>query len=258
MGSIGFSFRNITYRRPEEALFASDAVCMDSPEVLQPFFLCEPPEQVRLFITLFCVSVAFSLIINHPAAISYYRFVANANLPQSGRRGLGYNACKAYGIFPIGHLPESHFQMVGWLLVVSLLLACHSHLAPRFFLFASFGLYFLYFGQLFLRVQAWWSWCTFVTFGAAPVGIKWRAFGLSMEPRLHQIVSGRHLFCRCSVESCGGWGLWPAMAGQYNASIYRGCYVEPPTFLLPGASFAVLHNSALVSLHLLGFVRANL
>ncbi|CAK9083121.1 Cation channel sperm-associated protein 1 (CatSper1) [Durusdinium trenchii] len=149
MGSIGFSFRNITYRRPEEALFASDAVCMDSPEVLQPFFLCEPPEQVRLFITLFCVSVAFSLIINHPAAISYYRFVANANLPQSGRRGLGYNACKAYGIFPIGHLPESHFQMVGWLLVVSLLLACHSHLAPRFFLFASFGLYFLYFGQLF-------------------------------------------------------------------------------------------------------------
>ena len=140
----GISLRNVTYRRPEEALFASDAVsstwsgsalpchlntwgillalrCMDSPEVLQPFFLCEPPEQaspewgtkeqrhehiwktdnswseiridspslqlfstwtnwclgqVRLFITLFCVSVAFSLIINHPAAMRYYRPLA--------------------------------------------------------------------------------------------------------------------------------------------------------------------------------------
>jgi len=29
--------------------------------------------EVRLFITLFCVSVAFSLIINHPSAIRYYR-----------------------------------------------------------------------------------------------------------------------------------------------------------------------------------------
>jgi len=32
---------------------------------------------------------------------------------------------------------------------VTLLLACDTHLAPRFFLFASFGLYFLYFGQLY-------------------------------------------------------------------------------------------------------------
>lgn len=39
--------------------------------------------------------------------------------------------------------------MAGWMLVAALLLACHTRLAPRFFLFASFGLYFLYFGQLF-------------------------------------------------------------------------------------------------------------
>ncbi|CAJ1419595.1 unnamed protein product [Effrenium voratum] len=123
--------------------------CTDSQEVLQPFFLCEPPEQVRVFITLFCISVALGLIIHHPAAVSFYRRLTRAQPPQSQRRGLGYTACKAYGIFPIVQLPESHFQMVGWLLVVSLLLACHSHLAPRFFLFASFGLYFLYFGQLY-------------------------------------------------------------------------------------------------------------
>ncbi|CAE7026702.1 unnamed protein product [Symbiodinium natans] len=145
-----FSLRNvITYRRPEEALFTSDAVCTDSQEILQPFFLCEPPEQVRLFITLFCVSVAAGLIIHHPAAVRFYRLTMRANLTHNSRRGLGYTACKAYGLFPIPKLPESHFQMVGWLLVVSLLLACHAHLAPRFFLFAGFGLYFLYFGQLF-------------------------------------------------------------------------------------------------------------
>ncbi|CAE7237893.1 unnamed protein product [Symbiodinium microadriaticum] len=148
--SVGFSLRNvITYRRPEEALFTSDAVCTDSQEILQPFFLCEPPEQVRLFITLFCVSVAAGLIVNHPAAVRFYRLTTRANLTHNSRRGLGYTACKAYGLIPIPQLPESHFQMVGWLLVVSLLLACHSQLAPRFFLFAGFGLYFLYFGQLF-------------------------------------------------------------------------------------------------------------
>ena len=30
--------------RPDN-LFASDQVCMDSPDLVQPFFLCEPPEQ---------------------------------------------------------------------------------------------------------------------------------------------------------------------------------------------------------------------
>mmetsp|Transcript_23692 Transcript_23692/g.53313 ORF Transcript_23692/g.53313 Transcript_23692/m.53313 type:complete len:554 (+) Transcript_23692:32-1693(+) len=147
--SGGFSLRNvITYRRPEN-VFASDAVCTDSEDLLQPFFLCEPPEQVRLFITLFCVSVAIGLIIHHPAAVRFYRLTTRANLSHNSRRGLGYTACKAFGLWPVPQLPESHFQMVGWLLVMSLLLACHAHLAPRFFLFAGFGLYFVYFGQLF-------------------------------------------------------------------------------------------------------------
>ena len=89
--------------------------------------------EVRLFITLFCVSVAFSLIINHPICYTIlpllcstscllrlvslasvksfsklpihcgtcwtWGFITSTNLPLSGRRGLGYNACKAYGIF---------------------------------------------------------------------------------------------------------------------------------------------------------------
>ena len=50
-----------------------------------------------------------------------------ANLTHNSRRGLGYTACKAYGLVPIPQLPESHFQMVGWLL------ARHSalHALPR-------------------------------------------------------------------------------------------------------------------------------
>lgn len=140
----------LTYRRPEDLLFASNAgVCTDSEEVLQPFFLCEPPEQVRLFITLFCVTVSFGLVLNHPSAVQYYSLVTQKQMPQNERRGLGYTACKIYGLVPVPRLSHAHFQIVGWTLVTSLLLACHSHLAPRFFLFASFGLYFLYFGQLF-------------------------------------------------------------------------------------------------------------
>ena len=33
--------------------------CMDSPEVLQPFFLCEPPEQAHSY--SFCWLVAFDI-----------------------------------------------------------------------------------------------------------------------------------------------------------------------------------------------------
>jgi len=70
-------------------------------------------------------------------------------MPQNDRRGLGYTACKAYGFIPIPKLSQVQFQAAGWLLVANLLFACHPHLAPRFFLFASFVLYFLYFGQLY-------------------------------------------------------------------------------------------------------------
>jgi len=70
-------------------------------------------------------------------------------LPPDQRRGLGYTACKAYGVVPIPRLSVGMFGVVGWTLVATLLLACDTALAPRFFLFASLGLYFLYFGQLF-------------------------------------------------------------------------------------------------------------
>lgn len=128
---------------------ADAEVCVDSEEVLQPFFLCEPPEQVRLFILLFCVSIVLGLVKHHANAVRYYRMFAASKIPPSLHRGFGYNACKAYGIVPIPRLSIAQFQLVGWLLLATLLLACHSGLAPRFFLFASFGLYFLYFGQLF-------------------------------------------------------------------------------------------------------------
>jgi hypothetical protein len=132
-----------------ETLAPQTEVCIDSEEVLQPFFLCEPPEQVRMFILLFCLSVAVGLVLNHGAAARFYGLLVRSELPPNQRRGLGYTACKAYGIFPIYRLDERVFQWVGWLLVSSLVLACSSQIAPRFFLFASFGLYFLYFGQLF-------------------------------------------------------------------------------------------------------------
>lgn len=124
-------------------------VCMDSDEVLQPFFLCEPPEQVRLFILLFCSSIALSLVVNHAAAARFYNFFVSSQVTPDQRRGLGYTASHAYGFFPIPRLSMAGFRLVSWLLVATLLLACHTRLAPRFFLFASFGLYFLYFGQLF-------------------------------------------------------------------------------------------------------------
>jgi len=62
---------------------------------------------------------------------------------------MAYNACKAYGVFPVPNLSIAQFHLVGWLLLTTILLACHPGLAPRFFLFASLVLYFMYFGQLF-------------------------------------------------------------------------------------------------------------
>lgn len=151
MSQTGFGgLRNVfTYRRPEMLLFPQPGICTDSDQVLQPFFLCEPPEQVRLFIILFCFSVALGLIANHSVARRFYSMFSNSTLSQSTRRGFGYTACKAYGFIPICKLSETGLCIVGWMLVTTLLLACQTHLAPRFFLFASFGLYFLYFGQLY-------------------------------------------------------------------------------------------------------------
>mmetsp|Transcript_31605 Transcript_31605/g.57469 ORF Transcript_31605/g.57469 Transcript_31605/m.57469 type:complete len:556 (+) Transcript_31605:81-1748(+) len=148
-GSGWFHLRSdVTYRRPESLLLEPGVeVCLDSEEILQPFFLCEPPEQVRLFITLFCLSVGFGLVVNHAGALQFYS--SFVKMPQSERRGLGYTACKAYGFIPIPKLSHSQLQATVWLLVTSLLFACHPHLAPRFFLFASFLLYFLYFGNLY-------------------------------------------------------------------------------------------------------------
>jgi hypothetical protein len=124
-------------------------VCVDSEEFIQPFFLCEPPQQVRLFIQLFCLSVAASLVVHRAGAKDFYKLLLRSQPPPDQRRGLGYTACKAYGVIPVPRLPEKMFSLVRWTLVATLVLACHTSLAPRFFLFASFGLYFLYFGQLF-------------------------------------------------------------------------------------------------------------
>lgn len=125
-----------------------DEVCLDSEEPLQPFFLCEPPEQVRMFTLMFCASVAFSLVVHSSGAERYYLRLAGSGSAISRLRGLGYTACRAYGVFPVPRLPASGLRLVGWMLVGTLLLACNSGLTPRFFLFASYGLYFLYFGQL--------------------------------------------------------------------------------------------------------------
>mmetsp|Transcript_63 Transcript_63/g.126 ORF Transcript_63/g.126 Transcript_63/m.126 type:complete len:542 (-) Transcript_63:350-1975(-) len=137
-------------RGPQTPIFGPDAeVCIDSDQFVQPFFLCEPPEQVRFFMVLFCLSAAAGLILHHGSASRYYSWFAQANMPHNKVRGMAYNACKAYGIFPIPELSIPGFHVVGWCLVGSILLACHPGLAPRFFLFLSIPLYFLYFGQLF-------------------------------------------------------------------------------------------------------------
>mmetsp|Transcript_3695 Transcript_3695/g.10689 ORF Transcript_3695/g.10689 Transcript_3695/m.10689 type:complete len:537 (+) Transcript_3695:100-1710(+) len=136
-------------RHPGDSVLEADGeVCVDSDEMLQPFFLCEPPEQVRLFILLWCSTIAVQLMLHHSSAARFYSFFVNAKLDMSERRGLSYTGCKAYGIFPVPKLPEVGLQVVFGLLVGALLLACNTSLAPRFFLFASLGLYFLYFGQL--------------------------------------------------------------------------------------------------------------
>jgi len=133
-----------------DLMFGGDAeVCVDSEEILQPFFLCEPPEQVRMFIILFCTSVAMGIALHHPAASQFYQWFARAEIPQAKVRGMGYNTCKAYGVISVPHLSVGGFHVACYSLLGTLLLATYSGLAPRFFLFASFFLYFLYFGQLF-------------------------------------------------------------------------------------------------------------
>jgi len=89
------------------------------------------------------------LVVHYRAAARYYRWFESSKVAPSEVRGLAYTACKAYGLFPVPHLSTTGFQMVGWSLLTTILLSCYSGLAPRFFLFLSFGLYFLYFGQLF-------------------------------------------------------------------------------------------------------------
>ena len=71
---------------------------------------------------------------------------------------------------------------------------------------------------------------------------------------LNQALSGHRLLRRGPLQGGGGHGLRPKVAGQYDASLYRGCHVEPAALVLCGTSLAALLTAALVSLYHPGHV----
>mmetsp|Transcript_44403 Transcript_44403/g.96495 ORF Transcript_44403/g.96495 Transcript_44403/m.96495 type:complete len:521 (+) Transcript_44403:44-1606(+) len=109
---------------------------------------------VGIFRFLYCLTVAAVISMHHARHADFYSWFRSCGLPQAERRGLGYAACKPYGLWEPPQLTVKQFHAVGFALVVSLLLACVDSGAPRFFIWCAFGLYFLYFPQLFCESKA--------------------------------------------------------------------------------------------------------
>lgn len=109
---------------------------------------------MNTFRIFYCSMIAGVICMHHLRHARFYRWFVGSGLQQEQRRGLGYAAVRPYGLFEPPRLTVVQFHLAGVALVASLVLACFDCIAPRLCLWSAFGLYFLYFSQLFCESKA--------------------------------------------------------------------------------------------------------
>eukprot|EP00929_Paragymnodinium_shiwhaense_P107049 TRINITY_DN7301_c0_g1_i1.p1 TRINITY_DN7301_c0_g1~~TRINITY_DN7301_c0_g1_i1.p1 ORF type:complete len:723 (+),score=140.47 TRINITY_DN7301_c0_g1_i1:151-2319(+) len=101
---------------------------------------------VDFFRVLYCTVIAGMVIVHHAGHASFYSWF----------EGSGLRKKENVGLVPWPRLTLAQFHLSGAALVSALGLACFDGVAPRFFVWMSFGLYFIYFSVLFRESKAGW------------------------------------------------------------------------------------------------------
>jgi hypothetical protein len=107
---------------------------------------------IRQFQILWCGMIAFSLILDFPYHVRFYRWFSNSGLEMAKVRGYGQSAGKLYGLIPAPKLSVPAMAFSGIALISSLLFACI--LAdPRPCLAVALISYHCYISQLYAEVH---------------------------------------------------------------------------------------------------------
>mmetsp|Transcript_55157 Transcript_55157/g.129134 ORF Transcript_55157/g.129134 Transcript_55157/m.129134 type:complete len:521 (+) Transcript_55157:100-1662(+) len=146
MGDVHLEFESSGIALAHNDSFSSIGIPEQTPESM--WF---PTDIFRVF---YCLAVAATICMHHNKHAEFVEWFLKADIPQAKLRGLGYSACRPYGVLRPLALTLAQFNACACALIACLVLACFDALAPRFFLWSAFGLYFCYFTQLFCESKA--------------------------------------------------------------------------------------------------------
>lgn len=108
---------------------------------------------VRQFQVLWCALIAFSLAIDYPAHMRYFRWFHNSGLEMSKTSGHGQSAGKFYGFIPSPKLSVAATAAVGACLISSMVLACTTLVDPRLCLLVALICHHCYISQIYAEVH---------------------------------------------------------------------------------------------------------
>eukprot|EP01052_Picozoa_sp_SAG31_P030233 SAG31_NODE_3084_length_4695_cov_3.336741_5_plen_223_part_00 len=104
---------------------------------------------VRTFHAWFCAICAFWVLWKLPGTAQHQSWFAGCGLQLAERRGLGHKGMPVLGIFSPPKISPSLFPALGVSLAVALGVAASGVYAPRIFTAVAFGIYMLYYTQVF-------------------------------------------------------------------------------------------------------------
>jgi hypothetical protein len=109
--------------------------------------------EIRQFQILWCGLIAFSLIIDYPAHMRFFRWFHHSGLKMASVTGHGQSAGKFYGIIPSPKLSVHSTAAVGACLILSLVLACTNLVDPRPCLAVALVCHHCYISQIYAEVH---------------------------------------------------------------------------------------------------------
>lgn len=108
---------------------------------------------IRQFQVLWCALIGFSLALDFPSHVRFYRWFNSSGLDMAKCSGYGQSAGKLFGVIPAPKLGVPATVVSGICLISSLFLACTDFVDPRWCLAAAMLFYHFYIPQLFAEVH---------------------------------------------------------------------------------------------------------
>jgi hypothetical protein len=123
------------------------------PQIMKSMAEFEHLPPIRQFQILWCALIAFSLMLDFPAQLRFYRWFHHSGLQMAKVSGHGQSAGKFYGFIPSPRLSVAETTAVGFALISSLLLACTDLCDPRIWLGVALVCHHCYISQIYAEVH---------------------------------------------------------------------------------------------------------